>query len=148
VVFNLWWATLNTCLEALDSGQIIAINSTLLSCTPYHSSTTLVIDEFWDETGDPYGRNVGDSNSYTTERIGDHHVVIALLPAIGKVNAAVAVASLRASYNNIKLALLTGICGGVPRAGSSDEILLSDVIISETVWSNMTMDTDAPHPPK
>ena len=48
-------------------------------------------------------------------------------------NAAVAVARLRASYSNIKLCLLVGICGGVPLAGSSNEILLGDVIISETV---------------
>jgi nucleoside phosphorylase len=96
-------------------------------------AVTLLIDEFWDETGDTYGRAVGDSNSYTTGRIGTHHVVVALLPGMGKVNAAVAVAGLRASYTNIRLTLLVGICGGVPRAGSSDEILLGDVIISETV---------------
>jgi nucleoside phosphorylase len=98
-----------------------------------YDAVTLLIDEFWDESGDSYGRVVGDSNSYTTGRIGTHHVVVALLPGMGKVNAAVAVGGLRASYTNIKLVLLVGICGGVPRAGSNDEILLGDVIISETV---------------
>ncbi|KAH8728879.1 nucleoside phosphorylase domain-containing protein [Phaeosphaeriaceae sp. PMI808] len=98
-----------------------------------YDAVALLIDEFWDETGDSYGRAIGDRNSYTTGRIGNHDVVVALLPGIGKVNAAVAVAGLRSSYINIKLAVLAGICGAVPRAGSSNEILLGDVIISETV---------------
>ena len=98
-----------------------------------YDAVTLLVDEFWDETGDSYGRAVGDSNSYTTGRIGTHNVVVALLPGMGKVNAAVAVGGLRASYTDIKLVLLVGICGGVPRAGNNDEILLGDVIISETV---------------
>jgi hypothetical protein len=34
-----------------------------------YDAVTLLIDEFWDETGDPYGGAVGDSNSYTTGRI-------------------------------------------------------------------------------
>ncbi|KAJ6270720.1 nucleoside phosphorylase domain-containing protein [Bipolaris maydis] len=98
-----------------------------------YDAVTLLVDEFWDETGDSYGRAVGDSNSYTTGRIGTHNVVVALLPGMGKVNAAVAVGGLRSSYTDIKLVLLVGICGGVPRAGNNDEILLGDVIISETV---------------
>ena len=98
-----------------------------------YDAVSLLIDEFWDETGDSYGRAVGDGNNYRTGRIGSHHVVIVLLPGMGKVYAAIAVARLRASYSNIKLVLLVGICGGVPSAGSSNEILLGDVIISETV---------------
>ncbi|KAH7079561.1 nucleoside phosphorylase domain-containing protein [Paraphoma chrysanthemicola] len=98
-----------------------------------YDAVTLLVDEFWDDTGDTYGRSVGDSNSYTTGRIGNHHVVVALLPGIGKVNAAVAVAGLRASYTNIKLTLLTGICGGVPISGTRDEIVLGDVIVSDSL---------------
>jgi nucleoside phosphorylase len=40
--------------------------------------------------------------------------------------------NLRHSYRNIGLALLVGICGGVPKTGNT-EILLGDVIISDSV---------------
>ncbi|KAK1241764.1 hypothetical protein MKX07_007587, partial [Trichoderma sp. CBMAI-0711] len=94
-----------------------------------------IFDEFWDENGDQFGRAAGDLNTYTTGRIGKHNVVLALLPRMGKSNAAAAAAGFRSSYNNIELALLVGVCGGVPRAGGSveDEILLGDVIIGKTV---------------
>ncbi|KAF3062881.1 hypothetical protein CFAM422_010417 [Trichoderma lentiforme] len=94
-----------------------------------------IFDEFWDEDGDRYGRAAGDLNTYTTGRIGKHNVVLALLPQMGKSNAAAAAASFRSSYNNVELALLVGVCGGVPRASSSaeDEILLGDVVISRAV---------------
>ncbi|KAL7935629.1 hypothetical protein V8C35DRAFT_259314 [Trichoderma chlorosporum] len=94
-----------------------------------------IFDEFWDEDGDRYGRAAGDLNTYTTGRIGKHHVVLALLPQMGKSNAAAAAASFRSSYNSIEMALLVGVCGGVPRAGgyAEEEILLGDVVISKAV---------------
>ncbi|KAH0499575.1 hypothetical protein TgHK011_006756 [Trichoderma gracile] len=94
-----------------------------------------IFDEFWDENGDQFGRAAGDLNTYTTGRIGKHNVVLALLPKMGKSNAAAAAAGFRSSYNNIELALLVGVCGGVPRAGGciEDEILLGDVVIGKTV---------------
>ncbi|KAL6815061.1 hypothetical protein J3E69DRAFT_346691 [Trichoderma sp. SZMC 28015] len=94
-----------------------------------------IFDKFWDDDGDPYGRAAGDLNIYTTGRIGKHNVVLALLPQMGKSNAAAAAASFRSSYNNVELALLVGVCGGVPRTDSfaEDEILLGDVVISRAV---------------
>ncbi|KAL7946793.1 hypothetical protein V8C42DRAFT_352307 [Trichoderma barbatum] len=94
-----------------------------------------IFDEFWDEDGDCYGRAAGDLNTYTTGRVGKHNVVLALLPQMGKSNAAAAAASFRSSYNSIELALLVGVCGGVPRVGgcAEDEILLGDVVISKAV---------------
>ena len=97
------------------------------------SAVSLVFDQFWDKQGDRYGKATGDTNSYRTGRIGKYNVVLALLPHMGKSNAAVAITSLRSSYTRLRLALLVGICGGVPRTGSGDEILLGDVIISRTV---------------
>lgn len=41
--------------------------------------------------------------------------------------------SLRSSYPGVKLVLVTGICGGVPSAGTDDEMVLDDAVISETV---------------
>ncbi|KAJ2898971.1 hypothetical protein MKZ38_003540 [Zalerion maritima] len=52
---------------------------------------------------------------------------------MGKVNAASAAASLRASYPELRLVLVTGICGGVPNPGTKKEIPLGDVVVSKTV---------------
>ncbi|UKZ96879.1 uncharacterized protein TrAFT101_011654 [Trichoderma asperellum] len=100
-----------------------------------YNAVCQIFDEFWDEEGDQYGRAQGDLNTYTTGRIGKHNVVLALLPHIGKSNAAAAAASFRSSYTHVELALLVGVCGGVPRVGGyeEDEILLGDVVISRAV---------------
>ncbi|KJZ75140.1 hypothetical protein HIM_05626 [Hirsutella minnesotensis 3608] len=91
-----------------------------------------LFDEFWDEHDDHYGKSPGDLNIYTTGRVGRHNVVLALLPQMGKAHAAGAAASMRSSYCNVKIALLVGVCGAVPRS-QNVEILLGDVIISKTV---------------
>lgn len=98
-----------------------------------YNAVSLLFDKFWDENGDPYGRAIGDTNTYTTGHMGNFDVVLVLLPEIGKVSAASATASLRSSYPGLRLVLLTGICGGVPKPETGDEILLGDVIISKTV---------------
>jgi nucleoside phosphorylase len=97
-----------------------------------YNAVSLVFDQFWDDYGDIYGRAAGDHNQYTTGRIGKHNVVLALLPHIGKVEAATAAASMRSSYVALKLALLVGICGAIP-AGDDGEILLGDVVISKSI---------------
>ncbi|KAF3361350.1 hypothetical protein VdG1_00959 [Verticillium dahliae VDG1] len=97
-----------------------------------YDAVCYIFDEFWDEDGDQYGRAVGDPNSYTTGRVGKYNVVLALLPHMGRANAAGAAASMRSSYGGLRLALLVGVCGGMPR-GRDGEILLGDVVISKTV---------------
>lgn len=52
---------------------------------------------------------------------------------MGKGNAATAAASCRASFPGIRLALVVGICGGVPFTRHSGEILLGDVTISDAL---------------
>ncbi|KAL6359008.1 hypothetical protein LRP88_09206 [Fusarium phalaenopsidis] len=89
-----------------------------------------LVDEFWDGN---YGRAAGDPNEYTTGRIGPFNIVIVLLSGMGKVKAASATASLRSSYPKLELVLVTGICGGVPKTGSGKELVLGDVVISNTV---------------
>ncbi|KAE9577815.1 hypothetical protein CGCF415_v012447 [Colletotrichum fructicola] len=97
-------------------------------------AVSLIFDEFWgDEGGHGLGRSAGDQNSYTNGRIGDHNVVLVHLPNMGKVSTAAAAAGLRSSYTRLKLAVLTGICGGVPRLEGGKEIFLGDVIISQAV---------------
>ncbi|KAL3489560.1 nucleoside phosphorylase domain-containing protein [Aspergillus germanicus] len=77
-----------------------------------YDAVCLFFDAFWDEDGDRYGRALGDCNTYTT----------------------VAAASLHHSYQGLRLAILVGICGGVPfPKGAADEILLGDVVVSQSV---------------
>ncbi|KAL4866147.1 hypothetical protein BDV12DRAFT_187657 [Aspergillus spectabilis] len=79
-----------------------------------------------------YSKVAGDSNAYSTGTIGPHNVVLAHMSNIGKVAAATAAACLRATFPGIQLALVVGICGGVPSTKQSkQEILLGDVVISE-----------------
>ncbi|CAI0654350.1 unnamed protein product [Colletotrichum noveboracense] len=75
----------------------------------------------------------GDYNAYATGRMGGHDIVLLLLPNMGKVGAASAAASLRSSYHGIRLAILTGICGGVPGVGTTNEVFLGDVVISKSI---------------
>ncbi|KAK6515778.1 hypothetical protein TWF281_004368 [Arthrobotrys megalospora] len=99
-----------------------------------YDAVSLLIDEYWDDDGDQYGRADGDQNTYTTGRIGRHNIVLALLPNIGKSNAARVATSFRTSYNRLQLALLVGICGGMPADKDGNEILLGDVVISASIF--------------
>jgi len=86
----------------------------------------------FDKTWPKCGKAAKDPNAYTTGVIGDHNVVLVHMPSIAKVSAASVATGLRMSFTGIKLALVVGICGGIPYdAGSKKEILLGDVIISE-----------------
>ncbi|KAL7932117.1 nucleoside phosphorylase domain-containing protein [Trichoderma chlorosporum] len=95
-------------------------------------AVTLLFDQFWDEESDPFGRATGDTNTYITGRLGKHNVVLAVLPNMGTNSAAAATASLRSSYSNLKLALLVGICGGVPQI-AGDDVFLGDVVVSKAI---------------
>lgn len=97
-----------------------------------YNAISYLFDEFWDERGDQYGSVPEDPNFYTTGRMGNCNIVLALLSQMGKTSAASAAATMRLSYSNIKLALLVGVCGAAP-CSQDREILLGDVIISKTI---------------
>lgn len=97
-----------------------------------YDAVCLLLDDFWDTDGDPFGRARGDLNTYTTGCMGKYNIVVVLLCKSGKATAAGATASLRSSYPYIEILLLVGICEGVPDA-NGEELLLGDVVISETV---------------
>ncbi|KAM0457657.1 hypothetical protein ACHAPV_006551 [Trichoderma viride] len=97
-----------------------------------YNAVCLVLDGFWDDDGDPFGRGIGDLNTYTTGYMEGFNIVITLLCNSGKATAASTAASLRFSYPRIELLLLTGICDGVPNA-MGKELLLGDIAISDTV---------------
>ncbi|KAL2194783.1 nucleoside phosphorylase domain-containing protein [Corynascus similis CBS 632.67] len=96
-----------------------------------------LFDHHWDDDGiQPYEKAPSDPNAYSTGAIGRHNIVLIHMPGMGKVSAAVVAANCRASFPNIKLALIVGVCGVVPfRPDSSKttEIVLGDVIVSDGV---------------
>ena len=94
------------------------------------SAVSALFDKRWDDQ--TYGKAPTDSNAYSTGVIGHHNVVLVHMPNMGKVDAATAAAYLHASFQGIQLALVVGICGGVPFGNQlSEDILLGDVIISK-----------------
>ncbi|KAJ5623413.1 hypothetical protein N7490_012018 [Penicillium lividum] len=90
--------------------------------------------ERWDDDGIyQYGKQDNDPNSYSTGLIGSHNVVLVHQPRMGKANAANTTAACSMSFLNIKLALIVGVCGGVPFPGTRKEILLGDVVFSKGI---------------
>ncbi|KAK2813151.1 hypothetical protein FQN50_000828 [Emmonsiellopsis sp. PD_5] len=104
------------------------------------------INALFDKTYDErkYGKEPGDSNAYSMGTIGHHNVVLVHMPEAGKVAAASAAGMLSTSFRRIQLALVVGVCGGVPYGGyavremfdgdhytDDDFIFLGDVVISE-----------------
>lgn len=87
-----------------------------------------VLDRRWDEH--KYSKRPGDPNHYTMGSIGRHHVVLVHMPGMGKSNGARVAAHCRASFPNLGLVLVVGICGGVPFTKGGTEIISGDVIIS------------------
>jgi nucleoside phosphorylase len=96
-----------------------------------------LFDHHWDDDGPPYDKAAGDPNAYSTGAIGRHNVVLAHMPGMGKASAAAVAANCRASFPNIKLALVVGVCGVVPfrpgGSGGTAETVLGDVIVSDGV---------------
>ncbi len=96
-------------------------------------AVSLLFDEFWANEDAKYKKADGDRNQYTMGRVGKYNVVLVLLASMGKGEAASVGASLRSSYRALKLVLLVGVCGGATRANDGCEILLGDVIISNSI---------------
>lgn len=97
-----------------------------------YDAVTHAFDHFWDEKGDEFGKADGDTNNYTTGRMGGHDVVLAVLPGMGKKNATGAAVSMRSSYTRLHLVLVVGVCGGIP-IHDKKEMFLGDVVISDIV---------------
>jgi nucleoside phosphorylase len=76
------------------------------------------------------GVSTNDSNDYTLGRIGDHNVVIAVLPEgqYGTSSATSVAADMLHSFPNIRLGLMVGIGGGAP--SQKHDIRLGDVVVS------------------
>ncbi|KAJ8106492.1 hypothetical protein OPT61_g9498 [Boeremia exigua] len=83
-----------------------------------------------EEHGGPHSVAEQDSNTYTLGKIGNHHVVIAVLPAgeYGTVSAARVANDMLYSFPNVRVGLLVGIGGGAPTP--KRDIRLGDVVVS------------------
>ncbi|WAO84617.1 PNP-UDP-1 domain-containing protein [Fusarium falciforme] len=112
--------------ESRDDFQIAIACSLSLE----YDAVCHLVDDFWDKD---YGRTASDPNMYRNGRIGAFNIVIVLLYGKRIFKATSATASLRSSYPNLELVLVTGICGGVPKTGEGKELVLGDVVISNTV---------------
>ncbi len=99
----------------------------LICALPIESSAVAALfDGQWDD----FGTIDEDDNSYTTGWIGKHNVVLVHLPGMGKVAAATAGVHLRASFPDVRLCLVVGVCGGVPTRTNIGDISLGAVLIS------------------
>ncbi|KAH8696324.1 hypothetical protein BGW36DRAFT_428337 [Talaromyces proteolyticus] len=80
-----------------------------------------------------YNKAPGDSNTYSFGAIGNYNIVLVHMSNIGKVAAATAATSLLLSFRNIQLALVVGVCGGVPFGQQKQDtnIFLGDVVVSK-----------------
>ncbi|KAJ4126980.1 hypothetical protein NW768_008601 [Fusarium equiseti] len=93
-----------------------------------------VFDTFWADhrVNDGIRRAHDDPNHYTTGTILGHNVVIAHMPEYGKGSSARVAANIRHTFPDITLALVVGVCGGVPNT-DRDEIMLGDVVVSQCI---------------
>ncbi|THX56093.1 purine and uridine phosphorylase [Aureobasidium pullulans] len=106
----------------------------IICALPLEASAVVdLFDEHYDDEHDIYGKQEGDPNAYSTGRIGQHDIVLAHMPGMGKSSAASVASGLRSSFTGIKLALIVGICGAVPIPSPNNPIILGDVIISNSV---------------
>jgi nucleoside phosphorylase len=92
-----------------------------------------LFDQFFDNDPSLTYRDPTDPNSYSLGVMGGRNVVLAHQPLMGKATAASVAAFCACSFRRVKLALLVGVCGGVPVKKNKEEILLGDVIISKGV---------------
>ncbi|PGH34629.1 hypothetical protein GX50_02519 [[Emmonsia] crescens] len=70
-----------------------------------------------------------DHNCYTLGSIGEHNVVIAVMPETGNNIAATVATQLLNEFPQVRFGLLVGIGGGIP--GQNNDIRLGDVVISK-----------------
>ncbi|RVD83561.1 uncharacterized protein DFL_007945 [Arthrobotrys flagrans] len=71
-----------------------------------------------------------ERNNYTLGRIGNHNVVVTVMPGIGNNRAAAVVTQLTNDFKFLKFGLLVGIGGGIPDLPHYD-IRLGDVVVSK-----------------
>ncbi|KAJ5915638.1 hypothetical protein N7466_011571 [Penicillium verhagenii] len=87
--------------------------------------------EFLDEEHEkPSSVSPNDTNDYTLGKMGEHNVVIAVLPdgEYGTASAANVATNMMNTFRNVRIGLMVGIGGGVP--SPRHDIRLGDVVVS------------------
>ncbi|KAK6511010.1 hypothetical protein TWF506_010094 [Arthrobotrys conoides] len=87
-------------------------------------------------------------NNYTLGRIGNHNVVVTVMPGIGNDRAAAVATQLINDFKSLKFGLLVGIGGGIPDLPQYD-IRLGDVVVSKpttTFGGAVQFDRGKTHP--
>ncbi|KAI8714003.1 PNP-UDP-1 domain-containing protein [Fusarium sp. LHS14.1] len=99
------------------------------------AAATALLDERHDEP-DGFNQHANDANAYDWGEIGQHNVVIASLPVgvYGTTSAAITTSHLLSSLPHIRIGLLVGIGGGIPRPDR--DIRLRDVVVSQPDGQN------------
>lgn len=105
---------------------------TIICALPLEANTASLFDRRWDDHGPTY-KVPGDPNAYSSGVLSHHNAVLVHMPSIGTNNAAAAVTTCCISFPNICLAIIVGICGGIPNGTDGREIVLGDVVISHGV---------------
>ncbi|KAH8690644.1 nucleoside phosphorylase domain-containing protein [Talaromyces proteolyticus] len=105
----------------------------ICALSPGVNAIETLFDEHYDDLDHLYEKQDGDLNIYKTGRIGRHYVVLVYMPGKGNRRSASVSSGLRISFTGIRLALVVGICGGIPYSSEGDEIILGDVIISDSI---------------
>ncbi|KAF4828975.1 hypothetical protein CGCTS75_v007036 [Colletotrichum tropicale] len=91
-----------------------------------------LFEEHWEDLDPRDMRSPGDTNAYSFGMLVRFPTVLVHMPGMGRISASIVATNCRNSFPNLKLALVVGICGGVPFYNSGKtEIVLGDVIISE-----------------
>ncbi|KAJ0418495.1 hypothetical protein BJY00DRAFT_287578, partial [Aspergillus carlsbadensis] len=109
-----------------------AFEIAIICALPLETDAMIALfDQHYSDEEVAYTKAANDQNAYTTGVIGNHDVVVAHMPGMGKVSAAGVAVGLRMSFPSIKLALVVGICGGVPNGTHGRNIFLGDVVISQ-----------------
>jgi nucleoside phosphorylase len=97
-----------------------------------HAAAVAMLDE---EHGKPldFVKPSNDPNTYAWGRIGVHNIVIAGLPAgmYGQIEATATASHMISSFPQIRLGLMVGIAGGIPRPDDEVDIRLGDVVVSQ-----------------
>lgn len=83
---------------------------------------------FDEKRNKPKYRTPGDTNVYHCGKIGDHHVVITILPDTGGVAAGHAATNLTRTFPSIRYVFMVGIGGGIPHPDY--DIKLGNVVVS------------------
>jgi hypothetical protein len=119
--------------NTLDSPESYAV-AWIAALPIERAAAEAMLDE---EHATPVGftRHRTDANVYTWGRVGEHNIVLASLPVgtCGTTSAATTASSLLASLPSIRVGLLVGIGGGIPRPDEDEDpdIRLGDVVVSQ-----------------